>query len=267
MAKLVVAVGVPHGPTFPKEVAEAPGKLPGEALFKQVREQLEAAQPDVIIETSSDHFVNFSYNNFPQFCVGLIEEAEGPSETYCEMPHQVMRGHPVLGNALLRYCLKSNFDLAMTQELRLDHSILVPLYFLTPSMDIPVVPLYTNGLAPPLPSAQRAYALGRTIRRLIEEWDSDLRVALVASGSFSLEVGGPKVGTVDTEWVNTVKGLLENGKHRTLVRRATEQRMLAAGNVSGELLNWITMLGTVGDTRPVFVETLRGQGYAAWNLV
>ena len=42
--------------------------------------------------------------------------------------------------------------------------------------------------------------------------------------------------------------------------------MLAAGNVSGELLNWITMLGAVGDTRPLFVETLRGQGYAAWDL-
>ncbi len=120
MAKLVVAVGTPHAPMLPQQVAEAPGKLRAEALMNQVREQLEAAAPDVIIEIASDHFTNFFYNNLPPFCVGLIDEAEGPAETYCVMPHRVVRGSPVLANGLLRYCLKSNFDLASTEELRLD---------------------------------------------------------------------------------------------------------------------------------------------------
>ncbi len=266
MAKLVAAVGVPHGPGMPRDVARAPGQLRGEALFKQVREQLEAAAPDVIIEISSDHLVNFFYNNFPQFCVGLIDEAEGPGESYVEMPRLTMRGHPELANALLRHCLRKNFDVATTQELRLDHGVLVPLYFLTPSMEIPVVPLYINGLAPPLPTSRRAFALGRTVRRFIDGWDRDLRVAIVASGAISLEVGGPRVGTTDTAWVETVTGLLENGRYQALARRATEERMLAAGNVSGELMNWITMLGAIGDARPLFVEKDRGSGYAAWKL-
>ena len=68
---------------LPQQVAEAPGTLRVEALMTQVREQLEAAEPDVIIEVASDHFTNFFYNNLPQFCVGLIQEAEGPWETYC----------------------------------------------------------------------------------------------------------------------------------------------------------------------------------------
>ena len=266
MAKLVVAVGTPHGPRLPQQVAEAPGKLPAEALMKQVREQLEAAAPDVIIEVASDHFTNFFYNNLPSYCIGLIDSAEGPAETYCEMPHKVLRSDRDLAKGLFTYCLKSNFDLAVAEELRLDHSILVPLHFLTPSMDIPVVPLYINGLAPPLPSARRCYALGRAVRRFIEEWDSNQRIALLASGTFSLEVGGPRRGWTDDIWVHMVQGLLERGQHQTLVRRATAERMAAAGNVSGELLNWITVAGAVGNTRPTFVETEGGSGYAAWNL-
>jgi protocatechuate 4,5-dioxygenase beta chain len=171
-----------------------------------------------------------------------------------------------MARGLLKYALKSNFDLAVAEELRLDHSVLVPLHFLTPSMDVPVIPLYVNGLAPPLPSARRCLALGRTIQRFIAEWDGPQRVALLASGSFPLEVGGPMMGITDDAWVSTVASLLERGQYESLARRATEQRMAAAGNVSGELLCWITVAGAVGDALPLQVETDRGNGFAAWKL-
>lgn len=266
MAKLVAAVGTPHGPMLPQQVAEAPGQLRSEALMKQVRQQLEAAEPDVIIEVASDHFTNFFYSNLPQFCVGAIEEAEGPVETYCAMPRRVVRGDPSLAQGFLKSGLHAGFDLAVSQELRLDHSVLVPLHFLNPAMDLPVVPLYVNGLAPPLPSAGRCYRLGQTLRRFIEQWDGDQRVALIASGTFSLEVGGPRAGWTDDRWVSTVSSNLEAGNYRSLARRATENRMVAAGNVSGELLCWITVTGALGDTRPSFVELDGGSGFAAWRL-
>ena len=79
MAKLVAALGTPHGPMVPHEVAQAPGKLRVESLFDDVRARLEAAAPDIIIEVAADHFTNFFYNNLPQFCLGAIEEAEGPA--------------------------------------------------------------------------------------------------------------------------------------------------------------------------------------------
>ena len=43
MAKLVMAVGVPHGPMIPWQIANEPGKHAAEGLMKDVREQLEAA--------------------------------------------------------------------------------------------------------------------------------------------------------------------------------------------------------------------------------
>lgn len=272
MAKLVAAFGTPHGPMLPHEVAQAPGKLRVESLFNDVRARLEAAAPDIIIEVAADHFTNFFYNNLPQFCLGAIEEAEGPAETYCEMPHRVVKSDPVLAQDFLRHALKSKFDLGVAQELRLDHSILVPLHFLTPSMEIPVVPLYVNGLAPPLPAAQRCLALGRILGDFIRGWDPgqpgepEKRVAILASGSFSLEVGGPKMGWTDEGWMDAVTGSLHKGDYRSLARRATEQRMVAAGNVSGELLCWITMTGALGATKPSYLETEGGGGFAAWQL-
>lgn len=266
MAKLVAVLGAPHRPSLPEEVAKAPGRLKAEGLLKEVRQHLEAAAPDVIVELATDHFTNFYYNNMPAFCLGLMEEAPGP-EPSTVMPRHTVRGHPGLARALLTYALKSNFDLAATEELLLDHSIMVPLHFLTPSMSIPVVPLYTNGIAPPFPRARRCLALGRLVRKFIAEWDEQKRVALVISGSFALEVGGPKVGWTDQEWVDTVRGLMERGQYTALARRATQERMAAAGNASGELLNWITALGAVGEARPAFLETdQNGNAYGAWKL-
>ena len=108
MAKLVAAVGTPHGPGLPQQVADAPGTLRAEDLMNQMRKQLEAAEPDVIIEIASDHFTNFFYDNLPQFCLGAIEDAEGPAETYCEMPRRVMKSDPVLAKDFLRHALRSS---------------------------------------------------------------------------------------------------------------------------------------------------------------
>lgn len=76
MAKLVLAAGVPHPPRLVRDIAESPGKTKGEALMKQVRQYVEKAEPDVIIEVDSDHFVNFFYNNLPSFLLNHLYRYE-----------------------------------------------------------------------------------------------------------------------------------------------------------------------------------------------
>jgi protocatechuate 4,5-dioxygenase beta chain len=266
MAKLVLAAGVPHPPRLVHEIAESPGKTRGEALMKQVRRCVEEAEPDLIIEIDSDHFVNFFYNNLPSFCIGMAEEAQGPQEIWCPMPRYTVRGHVPMAKALLRYGIHAKFDLAAAHELRPDHSLMVPLHFLNPSMELPVIPVYTNGFASPLPLATRCFSLGRMIRSFIDAWDRPERVALIASGCFAMDVGGPLRGWTDTEWVETISDLLVRGQYQALARRATEERIAAAGNNSGELLNWITVTGAVGKTKPLFLEGDEGSGYAVWKL-
>lgn len=150
---------------------------------------------------------------------------------------------------------------------------MVPVHFLTPRLDVPVVPVFVNGIVPPLPPARRCQELGRVVRQLVEGWPGGLRVALVASGSFSLEVGGPRapggalVGMPDPRWADTVTEHLRAGRTEALVAEATPRRLAEAGNVGGELLNWLALLGAVGDRRPVFCEQQHepGHAYAAWR--
>jgi hypothetical protein len=140
-------------------------------------------------------------------------------------------------------------------------------------MQVPIVPVYLKGLASPMPRARRCYDLGRMLRRFVDRWPGHERVAVVASGSFSLEVGGPRMGRIDHEWMDVVVDALREGDTRGLLRRATERRMLAAGNTGGELLCWIALAGALGDARPVFVEPdaqpaddpRDAHAYGVWN--
>jgi gallate dioxygenase len=52
-----------------------------------------------------------------------------------------------------------------------------------------------------------------------------------------------------------------------LIAEATEHQLLKAGNVGGELLNWIAMLGAIGNRRPTFVapQLQNGHAYGIWR--
>src|SRR5438034_348544 len=83
-----------------------------------------------------------------------------------------------------------------------------------------------RAVAPRLPRARRCFALGAMVRAAVDAWPEQLRVAILASGSFSLEVSGPRVGITDHVWLNTVLRCLRRGHTRALLEQATEERML-----------------------------------------
>ena len=86
---------------------------------------------------------------------------------------------------------------------------MVPLHFLNPGMELPVVPLYTNGFGSPMPLATRCLSLGQMVRAFIDSYDGNERIALVASGVFAGDVGGPLRGWNDTEWIEEIRQSLE----------------------------------------------------------
>src|SRR5262249_7756640 len=96
--------------------------------------------PDVILMFMSDHFVSFFLDNMPTFCIGTFQHADGPHELSRSMPFYRITGHPEFATGLVEYGIDSGFDLACSQDMKLDHATLVPLHFLTPDMTIPVVP-------------------------------------------------------------------------------------------------------------------------------
>jgi gallate dioxygenase len=269
MAEVVCAIGVPHTPFFPALVAREGPECETARLFREVRGHLEAVAPDVLVVFDSDHVNTFFFDNWPTFAVGAMGTIVGPNDDNTTiLPPMVVAGNEDLASHLYTGGVHAGFDFSLTQKFTVDHSILVPLHFITPSLNIPIVPLFINGIAPPLPSAKRCFAVGEFIRSAIAAWPRDMRVAILASGSFSLEVAGPKMraggmdGVPDPDWVLRVVEHLENAAIVELLEETTTDQLMRAGNVSGEILNWIALLGVIGRRKPRFVQPQLAQGHA-----
>ncbi|MEH7333840.1 hypothetical protein V7161_14445, partial [Neobacillus drentensis] len=72
-------------------------------------------------------------------------------------------------------------------------------------------PIAVNTSAPPLPTMDRCFQLGEVIRSAIESWDSDKKVAIVASGGLSHWVPIPKIESEKPEDQFLIN-VLKNGR-------------------------------------------------------
>ncbi len=190
------------------------------------------------------------------------------------MPRYDFAVHSEVASHVRKVGIDEGFDFAVTQEFGVDHAMLVPLHYLTDGVKAPVVPLWVNAFVKPLPAARRCYALGKMLKAAIARLPGTMRIAVLASGHFSLEIGGPRVqpgeryGTPDIAWSKHVHRRIKNAEIDELVTEATPEQMWKAGNIGGELLNWIVMLGTVGITKPCYLadhDDIDGHTYAIWR--
>ena len=103
----------------------------------------------------------------------------------------------------------------------------------------PMVPISINARYPPnWISPRRSYALGQAVRRAIEEWDSDLRVAIATSGGLSHFVVDEELDRMVLQAMSEANGeLLANLPRRRLQSATTE------------ICNWICVAGAMGDTK------------------
>ena len=267
MAEIIAGFGVPHTPVFPSVVERKGPDCEEAVLYREVAQHLEAIRPDALILISNDHFNTFFYDNFPLFALGVAAETSGPNDATA-MPQYTLPVDEDLADGLRAGLINRHFDMAVTQEFKLDHSFMVPWHFLNAKLRIPIVPLFVHGFSDPLPPAERAWGLGEAIAEIIEEMPGDKHVAIMGSGSFSLEIGGPladpgeRAGTPDREWAAHIQQRMENCEIDELIEEATCERMQRAGNAAGELLNWLVMLGAVGNREPISFKPQLSHGHA-----
>jgi protocatechuate 4,5-dioxygenase beta chain len=150
MAEIVAAFGVPHTPNFPELVRKLGPECEVARLFAEVAKNLQEVQPDVLVIFDSDHLNTFFFDNLPTFSVGVSTLASGPNDN-TRMPHYDVPISFPLARQVQVVGIENGFDLSVSEEFKMDHSIMVPLHFLTPKMNVPIVPIFINGLAPPLP--------------------------------------------------------------------------------------------------------------------
>lgn len=273
MAEIVAGFGMPHNPGAPALVAREGPQCQTARYYAAIAGDISAVAPDVLIIFTDDHFNTFFLDNFPTFAIGIAEATCGPNDQ-TPMPQYQVAVAGALAAHIRETAVARGFDVSLVQDFTVDHAVMVPLHFLTPDMTIPVLPIFINCLAPPLPSARRCFDLGAAVRAAVESWPQRLRVAAIGSGSFSLEIGGPKIPvgnraacTPDPQWSQTVQDRIQELRIDDLIAEATTARMLRAGNIGGELLNWIALLGLIGPRKPanILPQNDHGQAFVAWR--
>jgi len=220
MAHIVAALSMSHAPGVlgwpdaPSEDMRA--KIA--AAHAECARRLNEAKPDVIVAFLDDHFENHFRNLMPTFAIGIAPSHSGPADYMMEAlrfdEKVVLPGMPELGETLLRGLLKQDFDVTRMGEIEYGNNLLVPLKFLNPEFNIPVLPVYINVFSPPLPSTRRAYDFGAAVRRVLDAVPDDLRIAFLATGGLShwppvWTEGAPE----DDEFLQRMKRYQTEGRH------------------------------------------------------
>ncbi|MDR7077487.1 2,3-dihydroxyphenylpropionate 1,2-dioxygenase [Neobacillus niacini] len=209
MAEIIAGVAMSHSPMIMTN--EAGGGEKGQRFLQTAAEMkkfIEDSGADVIVLVSDDHFNSYFYDHMPAFTIG-IGECEGWGDW--QLPKYKIPVQQDLAKHILNTSLENNVDFAFTLKMKVDHGHTQGIYFLNPDLQIPVVPIAVNTSAPPLPTMDRCFQIGEVVRKAIESWDNDLKVAIVASGGLSHWVPIPKIESEKPEDQSLIQ-VLRNGR-------------------------------------------------------
>lgn len=264
MSTFVGAVGVTHNPLLWKTLRPEPLDAPLADVaegYAALATWLADRRADVVLVVGTDHMTRLSTDNMPTFLIG-----KGPRHSAIfwnetrefGIPQMELDGDREVGSHLLRSGLDQGFDLAYSDDIRLDHAFVVPYTFLVPSHDIPVVPVFTNCIAPPLPPAARFLRLGEMLRDAIEHLPGDRRVAIISSGHLSVEVGGPRqfAGAPSPDFDDSMTELIARGAVDEIIAGSTPEALTRAGNVTHQFMNFLVALGAAGGSPAVRAESI-----------
>ncbi len=212
----------------------------------------------------SDHFHQLWLDNMPQFLVGKAPFYDANwynEEREFGLPRMRLRGQEDLSAHILRDGLDAGFDLAFSNELRIDHSITCPIITLRPEADLPIVPIYTNIFAPPLPQPEALRPAGPGDPGASSStWPSDLRVAIIGTGHLSLELGGPRQfgpHGPDPEFDRRAVEWIANGDLDGCLAEVTLDSLHAPGNATHGFMDFMLMMGVAGaGAKADYVDTL-----------
>lgn len=274
MAELVGIFAASHAPLIARDwhLLSAQRREQIGTSFRALGRRLEAARPDVMIEISPDHWVNFFLDNLPSLCIGVGEAHDDPPEPFLkDFPHKNMRGDPALAMHILESALAQDFEPSVSHRLRLDHGFCIPLWRMELKHLPRLIPMIVNDLEPPMMSIRRCLAWGKLLRDAIASYGQGLRVAILASGGLSHSIGEPTMGAIDEKFDHDCLRLLTEGEEMPLID-FLEARLKTTGNGAHEVRNWVIAHGAAGscgfeliDYQPV-PEVYVGCGYATWNL-
>ena len=234
------------------------------AALRRLRHAVAEAEPDVLLVISNPHRV-WPDESKPVFGVlraDVLPVAEReafdpdarfrandarPKSVIVERP-----GHPELANHLIGALNEEGFDVACSDGVREGHALddafaFAFEYILGPDTRLPVAPFMLSRYLPYQARAARCYALGGALRRAVESWGADARVAVLASGGLSHQI-------IDEELDRGVIDALERGDAAALESLDATRLNRAPG--TPETLNWVALAGAMATRGMTLVDYL-----------
>jgi len=247
---LVFAAACSHAPGITGRAQRADAALRDRfyANLERLRQALEAARPQALVVIAAEHFANFFMNNMPSLCMGLAEHYEGPieDEEWLAIRRTRIPGAPELSRRLIVEMMQ-DVDLAYSEEWKFDHGIMVPLHFLTPRYDVPVIPVNINCQGPPLIPLARCWAFGRALRRacdLVPE-----RIAVIATGGISHWPATPDSGQINEAWDRAFLEKFLDNRREELLAYTDAETYREAGQGGFEIRTFIALSGCTEGSR------------------
>jgi gallate dioxygenase len=251
MATIVGGIATSHTPTIgfalDANKQQDPVWAPIFAGYQPVKDWLAAKQPDVLFFIYNDHITSFFFDHYSHFTLGVGAKYWVADEGGGARKLPPIQGHPALAKHIATGLVADEFDLSFFQEKGLDHGCFSPLSLLWPHEEKwpgAIVPLQVGVLQVPIPSARRCFKLGRALRKAIQSYPEDIRVAVVGTGGLSHQVHGERAGFNNTPWDMEFLDLLEKDPEK--LTELTIADFATKGGMEGaEVIMWLIMRGAL----------------------
>ena len=262
MAQLIGGLASSHipaiGGAIHKGLQAEPYWAPFFAGYPPVQRWLASARPDVLVIFYNDHGLNFFLDKMPTFAIGAAAEYRNADEGWGIPTMPPFRGEVDLSWHLINTLVAQDFDLVTCQEMLVDHACTLPLKLFWPESEAPVtiVPININTVQFPLPSAKRCYALGQAVGAAIASWNSDKRVAVLASGGLSHQLDGERAGFINKAFdLQFMDSLVSDPEWAT--QFSSLDLVEKTGTQGVELLMWLAMRAALSAAGPRVREVHR----------
>ena len=204
--------------------------------------------PDVVLLVYNDHASAFTPALVPTFALGCADEFRPADEGYGPRPVPVVQGRADLAAHLAEGLILDEFDLTLMYELDVDHGLTVPLslvYGQPEAWPVRVIPLAVNVVQYPPPTGHRCFMLGQAIRRVVQDFDTDLTVHVWGTGGMSHQLQGPRAGFINSGFDTAFFDRLVKDPDG-LARLPHLDYVREAGSEGIELVMWLIMRGALG---------------------
>lgn len=250
MASVVGGLGTSHVPAIGNAIAKGlqqdPYWKPFFDGFVEARAWLARIKPNVVVMFYNDHGLNFFLDKLPTFAVGAAPEYRNADEGWGLPVQRPYRGDADLSWHLIEGLVADEFDVAICQEMLVDHAFVLPMQLLWPDGNAPVsmVPVAVNTVQHPLPSPARCLKLGQAVGRAIASYKKDARVLVIGSGGLSHQLDGERAGFINKNFdMECIEKLA--GNPAGLTGYTVDDIVRLSGTQGVEVLNWIAMRGAL----------------------